>query len=421
MDGASYSIQALASISRIDAVPTLLKVLSEMSGLEFVAVTRIHGDTATVCALRNERGVRIKLGEAFSLSEKLGFHAKALRQPVVIEQVSSSAVARSCDPAAGAIESFISVPIIVRRRLHFGTLFAMGTRANLSEPRILSMFKQFAALIGAQLAQEIIDEQQRLALLDERATNQLRERFIAILGHDLRSPLQAVFATADLLERKLGDSPHAQLAARIKGHGRRMSLLIDDVLDFARARLGGGIGLDLTEVENLSTGLATVVQELRDAQPSCEILADIRVSQSVRCDLGRVQQVAANLLGNALTHGQAGSPVSITVRTDAHELVLEVWNSGEPIPVASLGKIFEPFWRHSVSASRNGLGLGLHICSEIVRAHQGRMSVTSNRQKGTRFTAYLPLAAPIPAIFDSSMTIASSGDSGIKSSTTSSS
>ena len=71
--------------------------------------------------------------------------------------------------------------------------------------------------------------------------------------------------------------------------------------------------------------------------------------------------------------------------------MLEVWNAGEPIPPESLGKIFEPFWRHSVSASRNGLGLGLHICSQIVRAHAGRISVTSTRENGTQFTARLPL------------------------------
>jgi signal transduction histidine kinase len=96
-------------------------------------------------------------------------------------------------------------------------------------------------------------------------------------------------------------------------------------------------------------------------------------------------------LANALTHGLPDSPVKITARADAHDLVLEVWNAGEPIPAESIDKIFEPFWRHSVSASRNGLGLGLHICSQIVRAHEGRISVTSTRGNGTLFTARLPL------------------------------
>ena len=90
------------------------------------------------------------------------------------------------------------------------------------------------------------------------------------------------------------------------------------------------------------------------------------------------------------------SPVKISAHADEHDLVLEVWNAGEPIPTASVDKIFEPFWRHSVSTSRNGLGLGLHICSQIVRAHEGRISVTSTRENGTQFTARLPLGTRQP-------------------------
>jgi signal transduction histidine kinase len=176
-----------------------------------------------------------------------------------------------------------------------------------------------------------------------------------------------------------------------------MSALIDDVLDFARGRLGGGIDLELTEVENINTGLATVIQELRDAQPERQILADINVNRAVCCDLGRLQQVASNLVGNALTHGTPHSPITIAASNDEHDLVLEVCNAGDPIPAQSLSKIFEPFWRHSVSASRNGLGLGLHICAQIVRAHEGEIAVSSTRESGTKFTVRLPLGLGVPA------------------------
>jgi signal transduction histidine kinase len=160
----------------------------------------------------------------------------------------------------------------------------------------------------------------------------------------VRNPLHALYASGDMLERKLTDPALLTIASRIKTNVRRMSSLIDDVLDFARGRLGGGIGVELTQIENINTGLTAVVQEIRDAQPECEIISHISVSRSVRCDLGR---------------------------------------------------IVEPFWRHSVSASRNGLGLGLHICSQIVRAHQGRISVTSTREGGTQFTARLPLSTSL--------------------------
>jgi signal transduction histidine kinase len=111
-------------------------------------------------------------------------------------------------------------------------------------------------------------------------------------------------------------------------------------------------------------------------------------------------------LANALTHGRAGTPVKFTVSADDTHLILQVWNAGEPIPAESIGKIFQPFWRHSVSASRNGLGLGLYICSQIVRAHEGRISLTSTRENGTLFTARLPLGraqapqSPLAAVED---------------------
>jgi signal transduction histidine kinase len=251
-----------------------------------------------------------------------------------------------------------------------------------------------AALNAALLAQQLQREREESALLEERAAGELREQFIAILAHDLRSPLQAAFANSDRLLRHLADPALSEVAARIKSNILRMSALIDDVLDFARGRLGGGIAIELTDVQNINSGLTTVIQELQDSQPDRKILASISVNRPVRCDLGRLQQVASNLLANALIHGSAEKPVEISARDTETDLVLEVWNAGEPIPAQSLDKIFEPFWRHSASVNRQGLGLGLHICSQIVRAHQGGMSVTSTREHGTRFTARLPLSLP---------------------------
>jgi signal transduction histidine kinase len=87
----------------------------------------------------------------------------------------------------------------------------------------------------------------------------------------------------------------------------------------------------------------------------------------------------------------AGGPVRISVKAEDNGLIVDVWNSGEPIPADTIDKVIEPFWRHSVSSSRQGLGLGLHICAQIVRAHEGRISVTSSRDEGTRFIVRLPL------------------------------
>jgi signal transduction histidine kinase len=392
-DGIQDFVDAVAVIGRIDAVPTLLKVLCEITGMRVAVVARVTDKTWTACAVKDDIHFGIEPGAPFPVDATLCFEALASRHPLVIEHASIDPLyCHRRAPTLHPIESYISAPIILADGRHFGNLSALDPNpAKIGEPRIVSMFEQFAALIAAQLDNQRLHDQQHRALLDERAAGQLREQFIAILGHDLRNPLHAVYASSDMLERKLTDPALLTIASRIKSNARRMSGLIDDVLDFARGRLGGGIGVELTEIENLNAGLLTVVQELQDGQPACQIIADIGVGCPVRCDLGRLQQIASNLLTNALTHGLPRSPVKISAKAEANDFVLEVWNAGEPIPAESLDKIFEPFWRHSVSASRNGLGLGLHICSQIVRAHQGRISVTSTREGGTRFTARLPL------------------------------
>jgi signal transduction histidine kinase len=379
----------VTAIGRVDAIPTLLKVLCEMTGLRFAAVARVEGRTWTAYALRDDLSLGVQAGGELSFMASLGFDSRAARLPIIFEQAGAEPSRQSfC-----SIKSFISVPIIVGAERQFGTLCALDSNpTSLHEPRILSMFEEFASLIASQLEEHSSREREQSALLDERATNELREQFIAILGHDLRNPLHAVFAGGELLERRLTDPAQRMIASRIKAHARRMSSLINDVLDFARGRLGGGIGLALADVDNITDGLKSVIEELQVAQPDCMILSHIDVSRSVPCDLGRLQQVASNLLGNALTHGRSGIPIKLSASTDEHDLVLEVWNAGIPIPPESIGKIFEPFWRNSVSPNRNGLGLGLHICSQIVRAHQGQIGVTSTEEQGTLFTVRLPLS-----------------------------
>lgn len=380
---------AVAAVGRLDAVSTSLQILCDVTGLRYAAVARVTDKTWAVCAVKDRLHLGMEPGHQLALHDTLCGTPAAL----VIERASLDArYINHPTIARYKIESYVSMPIVLKNGGYFGALCAFDSRpTKLAAAHIVSLFRQFAGLIASQLDNQLRQEREHAALLDERAASELREQFIAILGHDLRNPLQAICFGSDVLERKLRDPLLRGHASRIKTNALRMSALIDDVLDFARGRLGGGIGLELTNVDDINSGLMTVIQELEDAQPGCEIISNISVTRAVRCDLGRIQQVASNLLGNALTHGRPESAIRICARDDEDDLVLDVWNAGEPIPAESIDKIFEPFWRHSISASRNGLGLGLHICSQIVRAHHGRISVTSTREGGTQFTARLPL------------------------------
>lgn len=222
------------------------------------------------------------------------------------------------------------------------------------------------------------------------AASELREQFIAILGHDLRNPIQAIYASGELVERRAADSTMAGVGTRIKSTARRMSALIDDVLDFARIRLGSGIGIEVTPVVDLEPALARVIEELKDANQGRAISCEISITGPVACDVGRMQQLVSNLLSNALTHGSPQTPVEMLASTTPEGLVIAVRNYGPPIPEGSIDKIFQPFWRETTSHDRRGLGLGLHICAQIVRGHGGTLTVSSSQDEGTTFTATLP-------------------------------
>lgn len=209
--------------------------------------------------------------------------------------------------------------------------------------------------------------------MDATATAELRDQFIAVLGHDLRNPLSTLNALGELFYRKASDPDIKQAAERIRTTTRRMGLLIEDVMDFARGRMGEGIDVSLSEVSDLGLALNDVVAEMRSAHPSRVIKVDVRVAGSVYANRSRIQQLLSNLLGNAISHGAADEPVEVAAWTKDGWFVLSVKNQGEVIPSASLLKIFQPYWRPAESKGRGGLGLGLHICSLIVKSHGGSL------------------------------------------------
>ncbi len=383
----------IQAIRQIEAIPTLLEVLCQITGMRFAAVARVTDESWTLLAVKDTIQFNLPVGGQLPVKTTLCYESKQCLAPIAISHASVDPTYQNHHtPRIYNIESYVSVPIILGDGRYFGNLCAIDpSPADVANEKVVGMFTKFAALIALALDNQALLERDAAALNEERATAELREQFIAILGHDLRNPLQAIAAATELIHRKASDPASVQdLANRIRSNTKRMSALINDILDFARGKLGGGIGVHVDEVADINAGLEQVVRELQDGQPDRQIVAHINVAHTVRCDLGRVQQVASNLIGNALTHGAAKTPVKFTAHSDDHDLVLDVWNEGEPIPPESRSRIFEPFWRNSTSGSRQGLGLGLHICSQIVRAHKGQLAVVSG-DSGTTFTARLPL------------------------------
>ena len=227
------------------------------------------------------------------------------------------------------------------------------------------------------------------ALHDERATAELRDQFIAVLGHDLRNPLAAIAAGLKILRREPDGEKAARALGLMEGSVLRMTGLINNILDFARGRLGGGIVLE-RRVLRLEPILEQVIDELSAVSPENRIVKNLVLPQPVDCDPTRIGQLVSNLLGNALVHGDPATPVTIEASAGATGLVIAIANGGSPIPPEAMERLFQPFFRAEVRSSRQGLGLGLHIAFEIARAHGGSIAVTSTSAE-TRFTFTMPL------------------------------
>jgi sigma-B regulation protein RsbU (phosphoserine phosphatase) len=224
----------------------------------------------------------------------------------------------------------------------------------------------------------------------EREVSELREQFIAVLGHDLRNPLASIASGMRLLTKESLSERGRRVVALVEGSVVRAGGLIDNVLDFARGRLGGGITLTRDALEPLEPVLRQIVGELRAIAPERTIVATYVLDEPIDCDRMRIGQLLSNLLGNALTHGAKDKPVQIDARTCAEVLTISVANGGLAIPEATIVHLFHPFVRGQARSGRDGLGLGLHIASEIARAHGGTLEVTSD-DVVTRFTFAMPM------------------------------
>ena len=225
-----------------------------------------------------------------------------------------------------------------------------------------------------------------------------RDMFLAVLGHDLRSPLQAISMTGQLLLRpELSDTARREAAMRIQRCSTTMSLLISDLLEFMRTRLGSGIPLAHTDCD-LGPVCTAALETIRAGNPQQSFEEQISGDLVISADAPRLHQALLNLLSNAVQHGDPGQTISLIAKGTDDGIEVRVTNFGRPIAQSELQTIFEPLVRApSLGAdvheqSKTSLGLGLFIVREIVTGHGGTVTVQSSLDAGTIFTIFLPRA-----------------------------
>lgn len=390
----------IATIGRISAVPAILQVICQSTGMRFAAVARVTEHSWTACAVLDGLGFGLDVGGELDVATTLCDVIRSSHQAIVIDKASEDPLyCNHSTPIQYKFESYISVPVYLQDGSFFGTICALDPEPfALKNSAIQPMIEGFAKLLSVQMEHEEHAQRTELALQQERSLAEVREQFIAVLGHDLRTPLFAITASAELLIRRLSEPRQQALARHILTSGQRANNLVRDVLDFARGRLGSGIALAQRPCHDLAEILRHVASELQRVHPKRQLQLQLGEIDGLYCDPERIAQLLSNLIANALVHGDPHCVVTVGANIHDGHFLLSVHNLGEPIPAQTLAQLFQPFTRTPSTTHQQGLGLGLYIAKQIALAHGGHMQVASSLAGGTVFSFHLPVDRPETAV-----------------------
>jgi signal transduction histidine kinase/CHASE3 domain sensor protein len=226
--------------------------------------------------------------------------------------------------------------------------------------------------------------------LEREQAERFRDLFLSALGHDLRNPLTVISAGAASLARRLRTEEEAKIVGRMGSSAERIERMIGQLLDLTQARLGGGITIERQRTD-LGEIARSVLERLDVVHPDRAIDFATEDELAGAWDRARIAEVVENLVVNALEHGRKDLPVRVSVRSNT-DVILEVRNWGNPIPADFLPLIFDPFRRAAERKRMKsvGLGVGLYLALQIVRAHHGTIDVESSADAGTAFRVTLP-------------------------------
>lgn len=230
-----------------------------------------------------------------------------------------------------------------------------------------------------------------------------KDLFVGILGHDLRSPVQAIMLSAELMLHLVTlNERQKMLTKNIFDGSKRISALIDNLVDVTRARFGAGLPIIRGPMDMGFVG-HQIVDEVRVVHPSRTIVLTVSENLRGEWDKARVGQVFSNLIGNAIQYGFKDVPIEVTIQDNEESVTVIVHNNGVPIAPDKMVTIFDPLTRARPDEKKDpvsmNLGLGLFITHEVVIAHGGAIQVTSSEEKGTTFSARFPRSKAVPAFY----------------------
>lgn len=380
----------IAAVNRINSLPVILEAVAALTGMRVTFVARVTPTSWTACSVVDRMNFGLNVGDNLDVATTLCKEVHDNNKAIVIEHASQDAdYCTHKTPKLYKIESYIALPIYREDGSVFGTLCAIDSEPAQLPPKVVNSLSLFAELISKQLKMEETLAQTESQLAQEQALGKLREEFIAILGHDLRSPLTNITLASKLLTEILSDPDHVELAESSYESSMHINRMIEDLLDFSRCRLTNDLASEARESTNPQDIVKAVVAEQKATHPARRVNLQTNIDTTAHLNPTRFRQVVTNLLGNALTHSPKEEEVEISLELVGQNLRLKVRNGGPAIPASEQSRLFQPFSK-GVKSQGKGLGLGLYICSEIARAHEGSLHLESS-DRGTVFTLLLPV------------------------------
>ena len=306
-----------------------------------------------------------------------------------LDDATATATAAQEHGAGRAVSGFSVEEMVAEFRALRASVIRLWTRTQgVADVNALEDMTRFNEAVDQAIAESIAQYTSEIG--------QSKDRFLAILGHDLRTPLGAIITSAQfIMDVDDHGQPHRALINGIASSARRMNQMVTDLLDFTRMRFGDAMPIDRADTD-LGDVLRAVVAEIRAQYPEREMQLDMDGDLRGRWDADRLAQAITNLVANAVHHGSTDSPISVTAHAAAHEVVFSVHNRGPAIPGSEVSRIFDAMAQapNKDKRDRRHLGLGLYIVDKIVKVHNGSIDVRSSAEEGTTFTVVLPRDEP---------------------------
>ena len=346
------------------------------------------GDTMDVAALRDHaRDMLIVIAE--DLEKPQSARHRADKSKGRSDSDGSEQATAAQEHGAGRAESGFTVEEMVAefRALRASVIGLWSRTKGTAGSAELDDLTRFNEAIDQAIAESIARYAAQIS--------QSKERFIAMLGHDLRTPIGAIITSAQfMLDSSELTEPELTLTKGIASSARRMNQMVGDLLDFTRTRFGDTIPIERAEMD-LTTTIGEVAAEIGASYPTSRVRLALTGDLTGEWDANRLNQALTNLVSNAVHHGSEGTPILIAAQGAPDNVVISVHNQGPPISPSDIGRLFEAMGtpKDNGQRDRRHLGLGLYIVDRIVKAHGGSVDVTSSEADGTTFTMRLPRRA----------------------------